>query len=586
MTGKIGFNGQGQRVDYRLIYFGQETIRVGFRKLGTWNPVGGLEYIAPGVERKSHNASKIEANRTRIVTTIPVLPFLKLKDDAHKYTGNDRYEGYIADLTAAVAEVAKFRYEFRLVADNAYGTPNASGYWNGMVGEVIDGVADMAIAPLTITAQREKIVDFTKPFTTLGISIMIKKPQKTKPSVFSFLDPLSYEIWMCISFAYIGVSVVLFLVSRFSPYEWHEEVDDTNDAMQTPSEETMEQTNTGMENSETDFSKCVVSAENVKQLETLRRKVFINDFTFSNSLWFSLGAFMRQDVDISPRSVSGRIVGSVWWFFTLIIISSYTANLAAFLTVERMSTPIESAEDLAKQTDIKYGTLRRGSTAQFFQTSKYSVYQRMWAFMASSEPTVFTDTVDEGIKRVRKSNGKYAFLLESTMNDYVNSRKPCETMKVGINLDSKGYGIATPKGSDLKDALNLAVLELREKGILQSLEKRWWVEMGECDNSDILRKDATNALTLPKVAGVFYILIGGLALAMVASLCEFLYKAKLDAKKQNVSFQQQLSPLVCSAYSFWLFFLLFAFASQVLFTGRLAEIRRSISLVSLFALLC
>jgi len=42
-------------------------------------------------------------------------------------------------------------------------------------------------------------------------------------------------------------------------------------------------------------------------------------------------------------------VGGIWWFFTLIIISSYTANLAAFLTVERQITPIENAEDLAKQ---------------------------------------------------------------------------------------------------------------------------------------------------------------------------------------------------------------------------------------------
>lgn len=38
----------------------------------------------------------------------------------------------------------------------------------------------------------------------------------------------------------------------------------------------------------------------------------------------------------------------MWWFFTLIMISSYTANLAAFLTVERMESPIESAEDLVK----------------------------------------------------------------------------------------------------------------------------------------------------------------------------------------------------------------------------------------------
>ena len=74
--------------------------------------------------------------------------------------------------------------------------------------------ADIAVAPLTITLVREEVIDFSKPFMSLGISIMIKKPQKSKPGVFSFLDPLAYEIWMCIVFAYIGVSVVLFLVSQ------------------------------------------------------------------------------------------------------------------------------------------------------------------------------------------------------------------------------------------------------------------------------------------------------------------------------------------------------------------------------------
>ena len=80
--------------------------------------------------------------------------------------------------------------------------------------------ADIAIAPLTITSSRERVIDFTKPFMTLGISIMIKKPVKQNPGVFSFMSPLSEEIWMCVVFAYVGVSIVLFLVSRFSPYEW------------------------------------------------------------------------------------------------------------------------------------------------------------------------------------------------------------------------------------------------------------------------------------------------------------------------------------------------------------------------------
>jgi hypothetical protein len=64
------------------------------------------------------------------------------------------------------------------------------------------------------------------------------------------------------------------------------------------------------------------------------------------------------------------MVAGMWWFFTLIMISSYTANLAAFLTVERMESPIESAEDLAKQTKIKYGCLESGSTRAFFRVSQ------------------------------------------------------------------------------------------------------------------------------------------------------------------------------------------------------------------------
>ena len=68
-----------------------------------------------------------------------------------------------------------------------------------------------------------------------------------------------------------------------------------------------------------------------------------------------------------PKALSTRIIGGIWWFFTLIIISSYTANLAAFLTVERMESPIDSADDLAKQTKIEYGAVKDGATMTFFK---------------------------------------------------------------------------------------------------------------------------------------------------------------------------------------------------------------------------
>lgn len=66
------------------------------------------------------------------------------------------------------------------------------------------------------------------------------------------------------------------------------------------------------------------------------------------------------------------------------MLASYTANLAAFLTSQRMDNTIESAEDLAKQSKIKYGAVRGGSTLKFFQDSNFSTYQRMWAAMETN----------------------------------------------------------------------------------------------------------------------------------------------------------------------------------------------------------
>ncbi|XP_075054336.1 glutamate receptor 2 isoform X1 [Mixophyes fleayi] len=494
LTGNIKFDQNGKRVNYTINIM--ELKSNGPRKIGYWSEVDKM--VVTVTDALSSNDSMGLENKTVIVTTILEAPYVMFKKNADQFEGNDRYEGYCVDLATEIARHCGFKYKLTIVGDGKYGARDAeTKIWNGMVGELVYGKADIAIAPLTITLVREEVIDFSKPFMSLGISIMIKKPQKSKPGVFSFLDPLAYEIWMCIVFAYIGVSVVLFLVSRFSPYEWHTE--EFEDGRETQSNESS------------------------------------NEFGIFNSLWFSLGAFMQQGCDISPRSLSGRIVGGVWWFFTLIIISSYTANLAAFLTVERMVSPIESAEDLSKQTEIAYGTLDSGSTKEFFRRSKIAVFDKMWTYMKSAEPSVFVKTTAEGVARVRKSKGKYAYLLESTMNEYIEQRKPCDTMKVGGNLDSKGYGIATPKQSPLRNAVNLAVLKLNEQGLLDKLKNKWWYDKGECGSGGGDSKEKTSALSLSNVAGVFYILVGGLGLAMLVALIEFCYKSRAEAKRMKVA---------------------------------------------------
>ncbi|XP_004708787.1 glutamate receptor 2 isoform X7 [Echinops telfairi] len=541
LSGNIKFDQNGKRINYTINIMELKTN--GPRKIGYWSEVDKM--VVTLTELPSGNDTSGLENKTVVVTTILESPYVMMKKNHEMLEGNERYEGYCVDLAAEIAKHCGFKYKLTIVGDGKYGARDAdTKIWNGMVGELVYGKADIAIAPLTITLVREEVIDFSKPFMSLGISIMIKKPQKSKPGVFSFLDPLAYEIWMCIVFAYIGVSVVLFLVSRFSPYEWHTE--EFEDGRETQSSEST------------------------------------NEFGIFNSLWFSLGAFMQQGCDISPRSLSGRIVGGVWWFFTLIIISSYTANLAAFLTVERMVSPIESAEDLSKQTEIAYGTLDSGSTKEFFRRSKIAVFDKMWTYMRSAEPSVFVRTTAEGVARVRKSKGKYAYLLESTMNEYIEQRKPCDTMKVGGNLDSKGYGIATPKGSSLRNAVNLAVLKLNEQGVLDKLKNKWWYDKGECgsgggdskvsprEQSDgtpvnlaVLKlseqgvldklknkwwydkgecgakdsgsKEKTSALSLSNVAGVFYILVGGLGLAMLVALIEFCYKSRAEAKRMKMT---------------------------------------------------
>ncbi|XP_049960400.1 glutamate receptor 1-like [Schistocerca serialis cubense] len=535
LTGEVRFNDDGRRRNYTLQVV-EMTVNSAIAKVAEWSDELGLTPVAAKYMRLRTSADS-KKNKTYIVTTIVEEPYVMIRTEepGENLTGNDRFEGYCKDLADLIAQKLGINYELRIVKDGQYGAenPDVEGGWDGMVGELVRKEADIAIASMTITSERERVIDFSKPFMSLGISIMIKKPVKQKPGVFSFLNPLSKEIWVCVIFSYVGVSIVLFFVSRFSPYEWRL----LQPAFQEPP---------GL---------AFVSgpgpcpADGVVGIGAVgvgggggagggggkdpAGGALTNEFSILNSLWFALGAFMQQGSDIAPRSISGRIVGSVWWFFTLILISSYTANLAAFLTVERMVAPINSPEDLASQTEVEYGTLYHGSTWDFFRRSQITLYSKMWEFM-NSRKHVFVRTYDEGIRRVRTSKGKYALLIESPKNDYTNEREPCDTMKVGRNLDAKGFGVATPLGSPLREKINLAVLSLTENGELTKLKNRWWYDRTECKHSD--KQDASrNELSLSNVAGIFYILIGGLLFAMAVALLEFCYKSHVEASKLKMS---------------------------------------------------
>ncbi|CAG5119893.1 unnamed protein product [Candidula unifasciata] len=428
LSGSLSFNEQGFRKDFNLGVYSM-ALDLGLQKIGTWSPATKFVSVHARPAAQGHGLDDYEprdVNSSMLtITSILTAPFLMRKapkSGEPPLMGKNKYEGYSMDLATELAQEVGFDFDIQLVKDGNFGSRDPiNNTWNGIMGELISGEADLAVAPLTITAERERYVDFSKHFMDLGVTIMIKKPASQRPGVFSFMEPLSVHVWICIIIAYITVSVGLFLVSP----NYH------------------------------------------------------NDFSIVNSFWFSMGALMFQGSDNCPRSVSGRIIGGAWWFFVLISISSYTANLAAFLTVERMVTPIDSADDLVNHPTIKYGALKSGSTLQFFTHSEVPVYRQMGKYM-KSHPEVLVETNEEGIERVLQSKGRYAFLAESPLVDYRNNRLPCDTMSVGGNLNNKGFGIATPRNSRLRDPVNVAVLKLKEEGTLYTLYQKWWVEKGQC----------------------------------------------------------------------------------------------------------
>ena len=105
---------------------------------------------------------------------------LMLKKDSDTLVGNDRYEGYNVDLVAEISEILGFNYTIKLVEDGTYGSYDSKeGKWTGMIGELQSQKADLVVADITITYEREQGVDFTMPFMNLGVTILYKKPTKT-----------------------------------------------------------------------------------------------------------------------------------------------------------------------------------------------------------------------------------------------------------------------------------------------------------------------------------------------------------------------------------------------------------------------
>lgn len=173
-------------------------------------------------------------------------------------------------------------------------------------------------------------------------------------------------------------------------------------------------------------------------------------------------------------------------FASFIVIASYTANLAAFLTVSRLDTPVESLDDLSKQYKVLYAPINGSEAMVYFERMSeiegrfYEIWKDMslndsltpversqlavWDYPVSDKFTKIWQamqeaglpmTLDEAVRRVRNSTTTNGFALIGDATDirYLEMTN-CDLQVVGDEFSIKPFALAVQKGSPIKDALN------------------------------------------------------------------------------------------------------------------------------------
>ncbi|XP_077987333.1 glutamate receptor ionotropic, NMDA 1-like [Glandiceps talaboti] len=521
-TGQVSFNVQGDRATPSyVIVNSQKVANTGTSvpvKVGEWDfqtklNVEKSNIVWPG-GRMGQKPEGVSLSSRLQITTIETHPFVFVKPlentgecsktinavqcRKHNATGEWSMmccEGFCIDLLVKLSDNLNFSYDVHLVEDERYGsleivtTPamnlggKTNGYtkktWNGMVGELINGKADMIVAPLTINNERAQYIDFSVPFKYQGLTILVKKKDHGS-SFASFFQPFETALWLLIGLAVHIVALILYVLDRFSPFGRFKSSQSSDDQ---------------------------------------------DALTLSSAMWFSWGVLLNSGMgEGTPRSLSARVLGMVWAGFAMIMVASYTANLAAFLVLDRPESSITGINDprLRNPSEFfKYATVTGSSVEQYFK--RQVELSTMYRFMEGYN----YGTVDEAIDALR-ANALDAFIWDSAVLDYVASND-CNLVTVGELFGRCGFGLGFQKGSPWTEKISLEVLSFHESGVMEGLDGEW-ISSKHCKLSD--NQPAT--LGLSNMAGVFILVAGGIVMGVPLIFVEIFYKHHMETKEKQM----------------------------------------------------
>ncbi|KAL6267005.1 hypothetical protein P5V15_000085 [Pogonomyrmex californicus] len=470
---------------------------------------------------KEAEGKKIEpARRFFRIGTAPAVPWSVIKKDPvtgqemRNEDGKEIWEGYCIDFVKKLSEEMQFDYDLIIPEDQEFGKKLPNGEWSGLIGDLAKGETDIAVAALTMTSEREEVIDFVAPyFEQSGILIVMRKPVR-KTSLFKFMTVLRLEVWLSIVGALTLTGIMIWILDKYSPY----------------------------------------SARNNKRLYPYPCR----EFTLKESFWFALTSFTPQGGGEAPKALSSRTLVAAYWLFVVLMLATFTANLAAFLTVERMQSPVQSLEQLARQSRINYTVLANSSAHQYFINMKnaedklYTVWKeitlnstsdqieyRVWDYPIKEQYGHILQaitqvgpvkTTEDGFKKVIESeNAEFAFIHDSSEIKY-EVTKNCNLTEVGDVFAEQPYAIAVQQGSHLQEEISRKILDLQKDRYFETLAAKYWNQTlkSQCPNSD-----DNEGITLESLGGVFIATLFGLALAMITLAGEVLYYRKRNNSQKG-----------------------------------------------------
>ncbi|XP_055953034.1 glutamate [NMDA] receptor subunit 1-like isoform X2 [Argiope bruennichi] len=393
--------------------------------------------------------------------------------------------GYCMDLLNALATELNFTYSLYQVEDGLYGSfdyvnGSEKKMWTGMVGDLVYERADMVVAPLTINPERSQAIEFSKPFKYQGITILEKKHPKSS-TLASFLQPFQKTLWILVMVSVHVVALALYLLDRFSP-----------------------------------FGRYKLPSSDATEEDALN---------LSSAIWFAWGVLLNSGIgEGTPRSFSARVLGMVWAGFAMIVVASYTANLAAFLVLDRPETSLTGINDARLRNpmdNFKYATVKGSSVDMYFR--RQVELSNMYRTMEGKN----YDSAEEAIAAV-KSDGLSAFIWDSSRLEY-EAAQDCNLVTAGEQFGRSGYGIGLQKHSLWADQVTLALLGMHESGYMEELDNRWILQGSEtCEKNE--KFPAT--LGLKNMAGVFILVGAGIVGGVGLIIIEIIYK-KHQTRKQR-----------------------------------------------------